>query len=234
MKPKPILLLLFITAFLSGAEISSFAQATQRIYVNSGADQWDNFMLAIYLYPSFKDGMVEFKNGQRFTRPMNYNRIAGTIEFISEKNDTVAFADEASVGHVDIGGDVFVFTPICMRFLSSKKVKLYVYEKMKIGDKQKIGAFGIPNSGSAIETVDRIESNQRTYRLNANETVILRKSTSYFVQSATSEILPANKKNVLSLFPGNDEPVKEYLKTHNVNFNKESDMIGLVNFLDTL
>lgn len=234
MKPKPILLLLLVSIFLSGTQLSSYAQAIQRIYVNSGADQWDNFMLAVYLYPSFKEGMVEFKNGQRFTRPMNYNRIAGTIEFISEKNDTVAFADEASVAHVNIGGDMFMFTPVCMRFLSSKKVKLYVYEKMKIGDKQKIGAFGIPNSGSAIETVDRIESNQRTYRLNPSETVILRKTTSYYVQTATSEILPASKKNILNLFSGNEEPVKGYFKTHNVNFNKEPDLLELVNFLDTL
>ena len=232
MKPKPFLLLLF-TAFIFGTQ-QSYSQAIERIYVNSGDDQWDNFMLAIYLYPSFKEGMVEFKNGQRFTRPMNYNRIGGTVEFISEKNDTVAFADEAAVGHVNIGGDIFVFTPACMRFLSSKKVKLYVYEKMKIGDKQKIGAFGIPNSGSAIETVDRIESNQRSYRLNPNETVILRKATSYFIQTATSDIMPANKKNVLNLFSGNQEPVKAYFKDHNVNFNKQSDVVELVNFLDTL
>jgi hypothetical protein len=233
MRPKLILPILF-AVLMSANYFPCYSQATERMYVNSGPDQWENFMKAIYLYPSFKDGMVEFKNGQRFSRPMNYNRIAGTIEFISEKNDTVNFVDEASVGHVNIGGDIFVFAPVCMRFLSSKKVKLYVYEKMKIGDKQKIGAFGIPNSGSAIETVDRIEDNQRTYRLNTNETVILRKATSYFLQTATSEILPATKKNVLTLFSNNQEPVKAYFKSHNVNFNKASDLIELVNFLDTL
>ena len=230
MTPKPILFV--VAAFLLTS--SSFSQATERIYVNSGPDQWDDFMKVIYLYPSFKEGMVEFKNGQRFVRPMNYNRIGGNIEFISEKKDTVTFVDDAAVNNVNIGGDIFVYAPVCLRFLSSKKVKLYIYEKMKIGDKQKIGAFGIPNSGSAIETVDRIESNQRSYRLNPNETVILRKSTSYFIQSATSEILPASKNYVLSLFPNNQDPVKEYFKTHNVNFNKSSDLLELVNFLDTL
>lgn len=231
MKPKPVLpifLLLFVT------HLGSYSQANERIYVNSGPDQWENLLKAVYLYPEFREGMVEFKNGQRFMRPMNYNRIAGTIEFISEKKDTAAFADEAGVNHVNIGGDIFVFTPVCLRFVSSKKVKLYVYEKMKIGDKQKIGAFGIPNSGSAIETVDRIEDNQRTYKLNPNETVILKKSTSYYIQTSTSEILPANKKNVVTLFSKNEDAVKEYLKTKNVNFNKSSDMIELVNYLDTL
>ena len=232
MKPNPFLLLSLPVLMLTAQ--FSYSQTNERMYVNSGPDQWDNFLQAIYLYPSFKEGLVEFKNGQRFIRPMNYNRICGTIEFISEKNDTVMFVDESAVSHVDIGGDVFVFAPVCMRFLSSKKVKLYVYEKMKIGDKQKIGAFGIPSSGTGIETVDRIESNQRTYKLNPNETVILRKTTSYYIQTATSEILPANKKNVLNLFANNQEPVKEYFKTHNVNFNKASDLLELVHFLDTL
>ena len=233
MKPKPILLI-FLCVLIFGVQLSSYSQASERVYVNSGADQWENFMKVIFLYPSFKDGMVEFKNGQRFVRPMNYNKLAATVEFITEKNDTMAFADEASVAHIDIGGDVFVFTPVCMRFLSSKKVKLYVYEKVKLGDKQKIGAFGIPNSGSAIETVERIEDNQRSYKINPNETVILRKSSAYFMQTATSEILPANKKNVVTLFPQHEEAVKNYLKTHNVNFNKSSDLLELVNFLDTL
>lgn len=232
MRPR-LILLVFLSLLLSGTHLYSYSQATERMYVNSGPDQWEKFMQAVYLYPAFKEGMVEFKNGQRYIRPMNYNRIAGTVEFISEKNDTVAFADEAAVGHVNIGGDVFVFTPFCMRFLSSKKVKLYVHEKMKIGDKQKIGAFGIPNSGSAIETVDRIDDNQRSYKLNLNETVILRKSNYYYIQTSTSEILPANRKNVANLFPDN-EKVKSYLKTKNVNFNKEADLRELVNFLDTL
>ena len=202
--------------------------------MKAGNDQWENLMQAIYLYPSFKEGMVEFKDGRRFVRPMNYNRIAATIEFISEKNDTMAFLDETAIEHVNIGDDRFTFNPICMRFLSSKKVKLYVYEKMKIGDNQKIGAMGIPNSSSSIESVDRIDSDQRSYKLDLNQTLILSKSTSYYIQTSTSKILPANKKNVLNLFPKNEEALKQYIKTKNISFNKSDDLIELVKFLDDL
>jgi len=227
---KKIQLLLIFTITLYSF---SFSQ-TERIYVKAGSDQWENFMKVIYLYPSFKEGMVDFKDGKRFVRPMNYNKIAGTVEFISEKNDTMAFADEASILHVNIGDDIFTFNPLCMRFLSSKKVKLYVYEKMKIGDNQKIGAMGIPNSGSAIETVNKIESSQQTYNLNMNEVVILSKSTSYYIQTSTSEILPATKKNILNMFPENEDAVKQFIKTKNISFNKSEDLIELVKFLDDL
>jgi len=222
----PVLVVVVISA--------SFSQSTERIYIQSGSTAWENFIKAIYLYPSFKEGMVEFKNGQRFIQPMNYNKLAATVEFINDKNDTLAFADEASVGHVNIGGDVFIFNPVCLRFLSSKKVKLYVYEKMKFGDKQKIGAMGIPNSGSAIESVEKIDTYQRSYNIDVNETVILSKSSTFFIQTATSDIIPATKKNVLSLFPANESAVKEYIKSKSISFNKASDLMEMVKFLDEL
>ena len=222
----PILVLVVISL--------SFSQSTERIYIQSGSTAWENFIKAIYLYPSFKEGMVEFKNGQRFIQPMNYNKLAATVEFINDKNDTLAFADEASVGHVNIGGDVFIFNPVCLRFLSSKKVKLYVYEKMKFGDKQKIGAMGIPNSGSAIESVEKIDTYQRSYNIDVNETVILSKSSTFFIQTATSDIIPATKKNVLSLFPANESAVKEYIRSKSISFNKASDLMEMVKFLDEL
>ncbi len=212
----------------------SFSQTTERIYLKAGSDQWERFLQTIYLYPSFKEGMVELKNGQRVMRPMNYNRVATTLEFISDKNDTMAFADESAVGHVNIGGDIFIFSPICLRALSSKKVKLYVYERIKIGDKQKIGAMGVPNSTNSIETVEKIDTYQRSYNINLNETVILAKTTSYFIKTDNSELVPANKKNVLNLFAKNDTQVKEFLKSKNTSFNKESDMLELVKFLDEL
>jgi hypothetical protein len=213
---------------------SCFTQTVNdRIYIKTGEDILQNFMLAIYLYPSFKEGLVEFKNGTRFTRPMNYNRIAGTIEFM-EKKDTMSFADESAVSQVNIGGDIFVYTPICLRLLSAKKAKLYIYEKMKLGDKQKIGAMGIRNSGSAIETVEKINSYDRTYNIDVNETVIISRSVSYFIQTGTSEIMLASRKNVLNLFRQHEDVVKNFIKSKNTSFNKEKDLVELANFLDEL
>ena len=212
----------------------SFCQTTERIYLKTGPDQWERFLQTIYLYPSFKDGMVEMKDGQRFLRPMNYNKVAETVEFISEKNDTMAFADESAVDHINIGGDIFIFTPICLRAVSSKKVKLYVYERMKIGDKQKIGAMNTRNSTNTIETIEKIDTYQRSYNINLDEVVILSRTVSYFIKTDNSELVPANKKNVLSLFSKNDIQVKEFMKSKNISFNKESDMLELVNFLDEL
>lgn len=195
---------------------------------------WDNFMQAVYLYPTFKNGMVELKNGQRFTRPMNYNRIAATIEFIDEKNDTLSFADESAVGLINVDGDLFIYNPICLRLLSSNKTKLYVYEKMKIGDKQKLGAMGAPSASTTIESIEKIDMYHRSYDIDVNQTVILSKTTTYFIQSGTSDMMVANKKNVLKMFPSKESQVKDYLNQKNISFNKKEDLVSLVSFLDNL
>ena len=195
---------------------------------------WENFMKAVYLYPAFKSGMVELKNGQRFTRPMNYNRIAATVEFIDEKKDTLAFADESAVSVINIDGVVFVYNPICLRLLSSNKAKLYVYEKMKIGDKQKVGAMGVPSASTTIESVEKIDMYHRSYDIDVNQTVILSKTITYFIQSGTSDVMVANKKNTLKLFSSKESEVKDYLNQKNISFNKQEDLMSLVKFLDNL
>ena len=66
--------------------VATVAQtSTERIYIKGGNSARENFMNEIFMYPSFEQGIVEYKNGQRFKSNMNYNRAAGTIQFIAEK-----------------------------------------------------------------------------------------------------------------------------------------------------
>lgn len=211
-----------------------FSQATERIYIKGGSARWEELNKAVYLYPEFVSGLIEMKNGARFTRPLNYNRILTTIEFIDENKDTLALADESSVSQIIIGDDVFLFTPACLKSVTKGKVKLYVHERMKVGDIQKVGAFGIPNSGSSIENIEQIQTSQRNYDLDVNETIILSKATYYMVETDKHEFVQANRKNILKAAPGKEDQIKEYLKTNNVNFNKKDDVVDLVNYISGL
>lgn len=214
--------------------INAFSQNTERIYVKGGSNRWVELNKVIFLYPTFVNGLVEMKNGQRFTRPLNYNRILATVQFVNERNDTLAIADESAVSQVTIGDDVFIFTPACLRSLTKGKVKLFVHEKMKVGDVQKVGAFGIPNSGSAIENVDQVQTYQRNFDIDINETIILSKATYFMIETDKHDYLVANKKNITRVAPDKSNEIKEYLKTKNVNFNKQEEVVELVNYISGL
>lgn len=217
--------------FFSGAV---FSQATERLYIKGGSARWEELNKAIYLYPTFVSGFIEMKNGQRYLRPLNYNRIMTTVEFIDEKNDTLALADESAVSHIIIGEDLFIFTPACLKAVTKGKVKLYKHEKMKIGDVQKVGAFGMPSSGSSIESVEQFQTARRSYDIDVNETIILTKATYFMVETEKHEYLPLNKKTILKAAPDKENEIKEYLKTKNVNFNKQDDVVELVNYVSGL
>jgi hypothetical protein len=230
---RNFILLLFLNGILFSA---SFAQSTtERIYINAGNNVWEEYVTKIYLYPEFKDGTIVFKNGSYFSRFMNYNRMVGTVEFIDTvKKDTLALLDESAVNYITIGDDKFTFHPACLKTISSSdKVKLFKYEKMHFGDKQKVGAFGIPNGASSIETVPQIDNAQKSFVLDMNQTLMLFNVTSYYIQSGNSELILASKKNILSLFPGNDT-VKQFIKSKSINFNKEKDLVELANYLSQL
>jgi hypothetical protein len=208
--------------------------STNRIYINGGNQAWAEFINAIYLYQNFKPGLVVLKDGQRFYKPLNYNRVRENIDFINEKNDTLELADPTTVSTVVIDDDVFFFTPACVRSLNKGKARFFISEKIKVGDVQKVGAMGQPSAGTSIDTYQRIDSYQQSYDLNLNEKIILSKTTKYFVEAGENSFIPATKKNVLKTFQKDEAQIKEFIKSKNTNFENVNDLVELGNYISGL
>lgn len=207
----------------------------ERVYIKGGDSAWENLMKEMYLYPAFKEGIVEYKNGQLFKRALNYNRILGTIQFIDEKSDTLAIANEESVRSVSIGGDVFIYNPTCLQTISSAgKVKLFKNESLHIADIRQTGAYGSKNTSSAIESPNQIYTWMSSYGIAVSEILLLSKITSFYIKADNHEIIPAGKKNILKIFAKNEDPIKEFIKSMNINFTKESDLLELTKYLSQL
>jgi hypothetical protein len=215
---------------------ASSQTSTQRILIKGGSEARDNFMKEMFLYPSFESGIVEYKNGQRFKSKMNYNRVISAIQFIDEKGDTLALADESNINAVNVGSDLFVYGPsLCLIGVKTDgKTRLFKSERIRIADKQKTGGYGIPNSTGTIESIDRLDTKLDWHTLDLNESLLISKVTTYYIESATGELVPASRKNILALYPAKDEEVKTYIKANHLDFNKENDLITISGFLSTL
>ena len=227
-------LIIMLSCVVIIGETSVAQSTTDRFYINGGSQAWAEFINAIYQYQGFKPGLVVLKDGQRFYKPLNYNKVRENIDFLDEKNDTFELADPTSVSTVVIGDDVYFFTPTCIRSLNKGKARFFIHEKIKVGDVQKVGAYGTTNSGSAIETVNRIDSYQQSYNLDLNEKIILSKTTKYYVEAGENQFLPATKKNILKAFSKDEALIKEFIKRNNTNFEKINDLIELGNYISGL
>lgn len=225
-----------ITALAVLVSVATFAQtSTQRIHIKGGNDAWENFMKEIYRYPSFEQGIVEYKNGQRFKSVMNYNKALGTIQFIDEKGDTLAMTNEESIGTINIGNDVFIYAPECLLALkNSGKSSLYKNEKVRIADKLKTGSYGIPNSTGTIESIDRIDTRLSYNQIDINESLLLSKVTTYFLENEKGEIFTASKKNVLGMYSKHDDAIKSFIKSYSLDFSREDHLLELTDFLSKL
>src|SRR5690348_1913158 len=62
-----------------------------------------------YKYASFTPGLVTFKDGNQGGSLLNYNLLAGEVQFISPKGDTLSLANEKTIKNIAINGDTFYF-----------------------------------------------------------------------------------------------------------------------------
>ena len=225
-----------ITAFLFILCATASAQtSTQRVYIKGGNSAWENFMKEIFRYPDFEQGIVEYKNGQRFKSNMNYNKVLGTIQFIDEKGDTLAITNEESISSINIGDDVFIYAPNCLLLLKkSDNATLYKNEMVRIADKHKTGGYGIPNTAGTIESIDRIDTKLNYNQMEINESLLISKVTTFYIENEKGEILTASKKNVLNMYSKHEDAIKSFIKSYGLDFTKEDHLIELTVFLSTL
>lgn len=223
----------FVSACFLLFFFSTFAQtSTQRIYIKGGNDARDNFMREIFLYASFEPGIVEYKNGQRFKSNMNYNKALGTIQFIDEKGDTLSLNNEESISFINIGGDKFIYAPMCLQIIEgNEKLALLKQESVKIADKHKTGSYGIPNASGTIESIDRIDTRINYNQIEINENLLIHKVTTFYIEDEKGEIFVASRKNVLNNFPKKQEAIKSYIKANSVDFSKEEHLMNLMDFI---
>lgn len=228
-------LILTLSVMLTLLIFTKAQSSTERIYIKGGNNARENFMKEIYLYPSFEAGLVEYKNGKQYKSTLNYNRVLGSIEFIDQKGDTLSINDIAAVSRITVGNDVFFYAPDCMKEINSDgKLKLVKNERIRIADHQKIGGYGIPNSTASIESIDRIDTRITFNQLDINETLLLSKTTKFYLEKENNSLVPASKKNILNMFPKHKTAIRQYMEAHQINFSKENDLVELAGYISQL
>lgn len=84
----------FIYYFLLLSVNKNFPQHSDRFVIK--ANQWVHEIVTaekIYMYPQYLRGKINFGDGTTVEAPLNDNYLNSEIEFIDNKNDTMAIAE---------------------------------------------------------------------------------------------------------------------------------------------
>jgi hypothetical protein len=217
-------------------KISLFSQDTSFITVKAGQHITDVFTTAdIFYYPQFTYGKVFFKDGNTAEAKMNYNRLLDEMHFIDPKGDTLALANEKTIKFITLGKDSFYHNEGYLRRVSGNNVgKLAVKQVWRFADKKKASAYNITSSVSSISSRSSYYDGRRFHNLAVKEDIVLSKVEQYYIGDKYNRFVLAGKKNLLMLFPKEQNRIDMYLKENKVHFSNKEDLEKIVQFLEHL
>lgn len=184
----------------------------------------------IYRFPNFRKGTVFFRDSKTTAGNLNYNYLNGEIEFIAATGDTLAIVkDQAmNIKQVEIDGVIFYYTVggYLEEMANFKKGKILKKQQYRVLKREKIGGYEQPSSTTAIESYSSFTGDDGIMapKLIVRENISLIKPAQYFVGDEYHTFLPANKKNILSLYQKDKKQIETYLRNNEVDFKKLDDL----------
>lgn len=193
----------------------------------------------IYFYPQFAPGIAFYNDGKYSKASLNFNLLTGEMEFITSSHDTLAVANESTIRFIVIQNDTFYFDKFYVELLhSNKTVKLAKLDLLRLTDVAKEGAFGQMSSTSSINTITSLYGDNRSfysssqsYKLSEKSDLSLKKETIFFIADNSNHFIPATKRNIEKLSHKNQSALNTFIDQNKIAFNKEPDLIKLVDFI---
>lgn len=186
----------------------------------------------LYRYPQFMPGKVYILNGNVVEAKLNYNRIIEEVQFIDLRGDTLSLGDESTIRLIAINQDSFYFDDGYLELIQDYTiVKMALHERIRLADRQKIGAYGQTNTTVSIETTGGYLDSYKRYNVVANENLILQWEKHYYLSAKKGHFFIANKKNVLKEFGEYRKTLQDFLDKNDLNYRKEEDIRKLCEFI---
>lgn len=216
--------------------LSNVALAQSQIYkVQPGEVVMYSLPVGVsYLYPSFKQGQVQFKNGNMGSAMMNYSPLLEEMDFINEKMDTMALNDIESMKYIVIEKDTFyrVQKFFVQQIANNREIRLCERRAVALANREKVGGHGELQNGSSIGAIEQLSNSQNPLReMVAQQVMTFSLDKTYYFGDKYGNFRLANRKNLLDVF-GNQYPgLNDFLTVNKINYMKAEDMKLVLEFL---
>lgn len=187
-----------------------------------------------YLYPAFRPGQVQFKNGNMGAAMMNYSPLLEEMDFINEKMDTVALNDIESMKYIVIEKDTFyrVQKFFVQEIANNREIRLCERRTVALANREKLGGHGELQNGSSIQAIEQLSNAQNPLRqMVAQQVFTFSLDKTYYFGDKYGNFRLASRKNLLDVF-GNQYPgLGDFLALNKINYLKADDMKLVLEYL---
>ena len=231
---KMKIFLLFITGAFCMVQVTAQRGETYPVRVGESPNKVIPAKV-VYVLPDFTEGTAFLRDGTTSTQLFNYNILLDELQFKTFNGDTMAIADPVIIKNVVIDSFIFYYSKGYLReIVKAGDYKLAIKQNMvQVADKTR-GAYDAASGASSITTYGSINNSSQIYRLQVNKDVLFQEIVSYRISDAYNNFIVADKKGFLALFDGKKDSVMKYIKMQHINFNKQADLVKLLQFCAAL
>lgn len=186
-------------------------------------------------YDQYKEGRLFFPSGKSSVlMRQNYNLLLDNMMFIDNKEDTLFVNDDNVFLYAEIGKDIFHHDANKGFFeilAGNDDIMLLRKQSFLLTQRDVVGNNGygeVSNSG-AVVAMRKVPGTVSD--MTKNQDVTYTRSVSFFFMDSGKRILKATKSSLMKLLPDNKTALQRYLKNKKTDFNKENDLLQLMEFI---
>ena len=218
-----------LTLMLLLGATALFAQEQNVIHHERGEDLQQYLLDSIkFVIPEFESGIITFHDGNFSRGPVNISTIEQRVYFIGTDGKYQVLTNEDQVSRVSIKGRTFIKSKYGYIDLlkMSGDVALGAVRRVSFFETEKKGAYGMVSQTTSVTTIGTLQQGGQMYTLGVDQTTPFKYSVTPYLYK-NSRVYLSNKKNFLKCFPDKKEAIEQYLKDHNVDFERLDDVTGL-------
>ncbi|MBW6497421.1 MAG: hypothetical protein K0B09_03450 [Bacteroidales bacterium] len=236
--------LLFI--FIIAASLPVFSQRTltirstdTRVQVEKVADS--SF---VFLYPELMDAVIVTKDGRTSQAKLNYSMLLDEMHMQTRRG--IQAVETNNLKNLEIGSATFIHRGEEGYFevLSEGRFPLLMKRQIRVSAMPvRRGAYGGTDYTSAIDLAASIATNSggdfnREIFLDnpsGQEMDITLRYSDYFVIEKSGQLIRLNnQRQLLRDFPEYRNELRDFIRSENINFSNQQDLVKLVNFMEEM
>lgn len=202
------------------------------LLVVSGYSQVKMVQLSHYMFPEFEKGIVLMKTGEKKMALLNFNTL--TSEMIFDTNGTkLALSQLELVDTVFIEDKKFVLlNKAFVELVYKSEMELFADHKCMIVDPGKPSGYGGSSQTAATTTFSSFYTSGQVYNMKLPEGTETKSSVEYWLRRNGDLNKFVSLRQIYQSFPDKKEVIKNYRKTHDVNYDNLGSMIEMIKYLE--
>ena len=181
-----------------------------------------------YLFPEFIQGKVKLKNGGEANTLLNYYIVSQEMIFEQQGNRLV-LAELETIDTVLIAGRKFIpVEKVFCEVLTTTSVSLLAKHSASLIHGGAPVSYG--DKSNFATSLSDISSAGRVYGLKLPDNYTTLPRTEYFLKKKGKYYEANNIKQILRVFPGKEDAIKEFITSNNIDLKKQEDLVKLILF----